>query len=221
MPFGVLRLLPPSPRRIRPSMTIRSSNVNSPATIRSSTVSRSRRLRLRQEADLAEVDAEDRDVHLGHGPGRAQERAVAAEDDEGVGRRQLAQERVQVAGRATATPRCRACGTSRTRAPQARPWAPASGCRRSRCGRSSWGGRPPSTSAMRSPMSAQPGPGARWTRNSRLPSGPEDRRGDDRARAETAFRGRRDDALEDLAVDGRDRGPRRGPSGPCRPRTAA
>ena len=54
-------------------------------------------LGLRQEADLAEVDAEDRDVDLGDGADRAQERAVAAEDDQGVGRRQLADERLLVA----------------------------------------------------------------------------------------------------------------------------
>ncbi len=48
-----------------------------------------RRLRLREEADLAEVDAEQRHVDLDDGPGRSQERPVTAEDDEDVGRRQL------------------------------------------------------------------------------------------------------------------------------------
>ena len=45
------------------------------------------RLRLRQESDLAEVDAEERHVDLDHGPGGAEERSVATEDDEDVGRR--------------------------------------------------------------------------------------------------------------------------------------
>ena len=44
-------------------------------------------LGLGEEADLAEVDAEDGHVHVGDRPGRAQERAVATEHDDGVGRR--------------------------------------------------------------------------------------------------------------------------------------
>jgi hypothetical protein len=55
-------------------------------------------LGLRQEADLAEVDPEQRDVDLGDGPGGAQERAVAAQDHEDIGPGQLAQEAVEVAG---------------------------------------------------------------------------------------------------------------------------
>ena len=43
------------------------------------------RLGLRQEAHLAEVDAQDRHVDLDHGPDRPQERAVAAEHDQHVG----------------------------------------------------------------------------------------------------------------------------------------
>ena len=74
------------------------------------------RLGLRQEADLAEVDAEERDVDLGDGAGGAQERAVAAEHDERVGGRQLAQQRVDVAGLGLPVARCRAPGTSRRRA---------------------------------------------------------------------------------------------------------
>ncbi len=54
-------------------------------------------LGLRQEADLAEVDAEDRHVDLGHGTNGAQERPVATEDDEGIGRRELADEDLLVA----------------------------------------------------------------------------------------------------------------------------
>ena len=55
-------------------------------------------LDLREEADLAEVDPEDRDVDLGHGTRGAQERAVAAEHDEQVRRRQLGQEPVVLGG---------------------------------------------------------------------------------------------------------------------------
>ena len=49
-------------------------------------------LGLGQEADLAEVHADERDVDLGHGPGRAQERAVAAEHHEHLRPRQRADE---------------------------------------------------------------------------------------------------------------------------------
>jgi hypothetical protein len=49
-------------------------------------------LRLRQEADLAEVDAEDRDVDLRDRPHRAEEGPVATEDDQSIGGRQLADE---------------------------------------------------------------------------------------------------------------------------------
>ena len=137
-------------------------------------------LGLRQEADLAEVDAEERDVDVGDGPRRAQERAVATEDDEGVGRRQLADERRRVARRDLPLA-------------DAADLAPAGGARAQLDGgldrrvvgeADAADGHVPVTSAMRSPISAQPGPGARSTRNSRLPSGSGDRRGDDRARAE-------------------------------------
>ena len=159
------------PRRIRPSSAIRSSIANSPATMLAEHGLELARLGLREEADLAEVDAEDRHVDLGHGPGRAQERAVAAEHDERVGRRQLA--------RAGAS-RSPACGCPVVDAAHLAPAGGAlaaarrrprsSGCRRSRCAVDRHAaGRP---SAIRSPISAQPGPGARWTRNSRLPSGP-------------------------------------------------
>ena len=71
-------------------------------------------LRLGQEPDLAEVEPEQRDVDLGDRPGGAQERAVATEDDEGVGR--AAAPRGAGPGRrpAPATPRRRGPGTSRT-----------------------------------------------------------------------------------------------------------
>src|SRR5262245_33777787 len=55
-------------------------------------------LGLRQEADLAEVDPEQRDVDLDHGPGCSQERAVTAKDDEDVGRRELIAQGLVVAG---------------------------------------------------------------------------------------------------------------------------
>ena len=99
-----------------PRVTIRSSIVYSPATIWLEHRLEVGRLGLGQEADLAEVDAEERDVDLGDGARGAQERAVAAEHDERVGRRQLARERVEVAGLAPAIARCRARGTSRRRA---------------------------------------------------------------------------------------------------------
>ena len=47
-------------------------------------------LDLREEADLAQVHAEQGHVHLGHGPGRPQESAVAAEHDERAGSGQFA-----------------------------------------------------------------------------------------------------------------------------------
>ena len=87
------------PRRIRPSSAIRSSIVKSPVDDLGEHLVELAGLGLRQEADLAEVDAEDRDVDLGDGPSGAQERAVAAEDDEGVGRREFADE--GLAGRPT------------------------------------------------------------------------------------------------------------------------
>src|SRR4029079_8612388 len=55
------------------------------------------RLGLRQEPELAEVDAEQRDVDLGDGSCRAKERAITAEHDEGIGRRQLRREGFTIA----------------------------------------------------------------------------------------------------------------------------
>ena len=54
------------------------------------------RLGHREESDLPEVDPEQGHVDLDHGPGRPQERAVATEDDEHVGRGQLRDERLDV-----------------------------------------------------------------------------------------------------------------------------
>ena len=110
----------PPPRRIRPSRTIRSSKRELAGDDALEHGLELAGLGLRQEADLAEVDAEERDVDLGHGPGRPQERAVAAEDDERVGRRQLAQQRVQVAGLGLPLLDAAHRGTSRRRARAAR-----------------------------------------------------------------------------------------------------
>ena len=100
------------------------------------------RLGLREEADLAEVDAEERDVDVGHGPRGAQERAVATEDDQRIGRRELADEGLRDRPTGPATPRCRGSGTSRRRGRSARRRPRSSGCRRSRCARPSRAGRP-------------------------------------------------------------------------------
>ena len=59
-----------------------------------------RRLDLREEPDLADVDAEQRHVVADHGAGGAQERAVAAEHDEHVRARQLAMQGLAIGGRA-------------------------------------------------------------------------------------------------------------------------
>ena len=69
-------------------------------------------LGLREEPDLAEVDAQDRDVDLGDGPDRAQERAVAAEDDQGVGRAAAREAARRCRRTGPANDRCRGSGTS-------------------------------------------------------------------------------------------------------------
>ena len=112
-------------------------------------------LRLRQEADLAEVDAEDRDVDLGDRPHGAQERPVATEDDERIGRRRARGRGPPGRPTGPATGRCRAPGTSRRRGHSARRPPRSSGCRRSRCA-STVTARSPS--AILSPISAQSGP---------------------------------------------------------------
>ena len=136
------------------------------------------RLGLRQEPDLAEVDAHQRDVHFGHGSGGPQERAVAAQHDERVRRRQLAQEGL---------------GLARRRLPFVDPahLAPAGGPGAQLDGRldrrvvgepDPRDGHAPVASAIRSPISAQPGPGARWSEEFPVALGPGERRGDDGAR---------------------------------------
>ena len=87
-----------------------------PSTMRSQHRLEVAGLGLREEPDLAEVDAEQRDVDLGDRAGGAQERAVAAEDDERVGRRQLAEQRVVVAGLGLPLVDAAHRGTSRRRA---------------------------------------------------------------------------------------------------------
>ena len=84
-----------------------------PSTILARTDVELARLDLREEADLAEVDAEDRDVDLGDGADGPQERAVATEDDEGVGGGQFADERLEVARLGCHSLDARASGTSR------------------------------------------------------------------------------------------------------------
>ena len=122
-------------------------------------------LGLRQEADLAEVDAEDRDVDLGHGANRAQERAVATEHDEGVGRG-AARGRAPP-GRPTgpASGRCRASGTSRRRGHSARRLPRSSGCRRNRCASTVTAGVTRRRSGRRSPRNPGRRPGGPGTRD--------------------------------------------------------
>ena len=132
------------------------------------------RLDLGQEADLAEVDAEQRHVDLGDGASAARRNVPSPPSTTrtsvvGSSRRSAS---MSPAGAAH-------CSTPRTLAPAGGPLAQldaplrSSGCRRSR-------------SARRHPVTSRPvdglvdevadlgaaGPGARWTRNSRLPSGP-------------------------------------------------
>ena len=140
-------------------------------------------LGLREEADLAEVDAEERDVDLGHGAGGAQERAVAAEHDERVGRRQLARAAVEVAGLGAASGRCRA----RRHQPAARSRELDGGLDGRVVGEAdardaSRRARRPR--AIRSAMSAQPGPRREVEQELAVALRPEDRRGDDVARTE-------------------------------------
>ena len=72
----------------------------------------------------------------------------------------------------------------------------------------------PVTSAIRSPISAQPGPAARWTRNSRLPSGPVIGEAITRARAEAAPQRRRRRSARGPRDGSPGRGRRHGRSGP-------
>ncbi len=131
-------------------------------------------LDLREEADLAEVDAEDRNVDLRDGASGAQEGAVASEDDEGVGRRQLRHEDVVVARLGCPVVDLAAL-------------APA-GCALAKLDRCIVGrvvGEPeprhPATTARRrssrSGRAVARSPARRCSRNSRFPFGPRDRRG--------------------------------------------
>ena len=124
--------------RIRPCRVIRSSIEKAPARQPLQDRLELVRLDLRQEADLAEVDAEQGHVDLGDGPRRPQERAVAAEDDQGASSR-------AARGRAPRAPRRRRPRRSMSRARRtrprpargARPRPRSSGCRRSRAAGSS------------------------------------------------------------------------------------
>ena len=175
-------------------------------------------LRLRQEADLAQVDADERHVHLGDRHRSPQERAVAAEHDQDVRGRQLTDQ---------------GCGVARGQLPLADAThpAPARGASaeldrrldRRVVGEPDAGHRHgPVTSAIRSPISAQPGPAARWTQELAVAGRPGDRRGDDAracprpsrsARRRRSARGPRDGSPG--------RGRRHGRSGRDRPRTVA
>jgi hypothetical protein len=115
------------------------------------------RLRLRKKADLAEVDADERHVDVGDRAGGSQKRPIAAQHDERIGRRQLAHEGL---------------GLTRGRLPFADPaqLAPTGRPRTQLDGRLDRGvvGEPDPGDghrlvafAMSSPISAQPGPGAR------------------------------------------------------------
>ena len=157
------------------------------------------RLGLGEEPDLAQVDAEDRDVHLGHGTDGAQERAVATQDDEGIGRRELPQQDRHVVG----------LGLPLVDLPHLAPAGRAGAELDGRLDRRVVGepepldGHAADTVAIRSPISAQPGPGARWTRNSRLPSGPRSGEAMTSRVPRPAAWARSHDPLEDLAMDGR------------------
>src|SRR5262249_46981312 len=125
-------------------------------------------LGLREEAHLAQVDPQQRHVDLDHGPGRAQERAVAAQDDEDVRRWQLVAEALEV--RRLGRP----LGDSTHLAP-----APGSlaeldgGLARGVVGEADPADRHGAvTAAIRAARSAHSTPWWNEARNSRLPSGP-------------------------------------------------
>ena len=157
------------------------------------------RLDLRQEPDLAEVDAEERHVDLDDGTRGAQERAVAAEDDQHIGRRELADERRR--GRPLGLPLVDAADLAPAGGPGAQLDRGVVGRVVGEADALDASSRPVA-SAIRSSISAQPGP-ARGGQELAVALRPEDRRGDDRARAEPELGAHRDDPLEDLAVDRR------------------
>ena len=130
---------PPAARRIRPSMTMRSSKVNSPAAIRSSTVSRSLASAFERKPTLPRLMP--RIGTSTSATARAARRNVPSPPStiERVGRRQLAQEPFRVAGRALPLPDPAHLAPARPHARQALRSAPGSGCRRTRCARRSWG----------------------------------------------------------------------------------
>ena len=208
---------PPAARRIRPSMTMRSSKVNSPAAIRSSTVSRSLASAFDRKPTLPRLMP--RIGTSTSATARAARRNVPSPPStiERVGRRQLAQEPFRVAGRALPLP------DPAHLAPTRRPRGKLRGRLLGRVvgEPDARDGHGAVTSAISSPISAHAGPGARCTRNSRLPCWPEDRRGDDRARAEPVVRRQRRRPARGPRGGSPGRARRRGPSGPCPPRTAA
>ena len=175
------------------------------SAICSRTASRSPASALDRKPDLAQVDPEDRHVHLGDGPGRPQERAVAAQDDQRVRGRQLAQQDRHVVGLGL---------------PVLDPahLAPAGGARAQLDRRLVRGvvgepdpadghAGPPSagvvTAAIRLAISARSGPGRQLDEELAVAVRAEERRGDDCPGPEADRPGLVDDALQDLPVDRR------------------
>ncbi len=144
------------------------------------------RLGLGQEADLAEVDPEDRHVDLGHGHDGAQERAVAAEHDEHVRRPAAPRRAAPSRRRARPSGRCPGGGTSRPRARTGRPRPRSWGCTRSRSASRSRRVRPGGRDRgldLRLQVRARR-PGAEPGEELAVPLRPLDRRRDDGSRPE-------------------------------------
>ena len=127
-----------------------------------------------EEADAAEVDADDRDARREEARERSQNRAVAAENDREIGGR-----RVRARRRLRAWSPRRPSTGARRRAPGRRPAAARALTRSDRACRASPrlpGSRAyPTASATKRSMSSgfgSPGRCSRWTKNSRFPFGP-------------------------------------------------
>ena len=216
----------PAWQDLRRSSAIRSPIANAPASSFSSTRLELVRLGLRQEADLAEVDAEDRHVDLGDRLRGAQERAVAAEHDEGVGRRQLATSvsAVSPAGAAQCSSPCirhQPAARSRSSSAASLVGLYAKPIRVTVIPAASQAAVDRAVDQRRRGRRT-PGPASRWTRNSRLPSGP--RIGDaiDAARPEPERRGASPrPRASTRAMDRRVAHDAARRVRPCRPRTAA
>ena len=158
-----------------------------PSTSCSSTGSSSSASALDRKPTLPRLMPEDRDVDLGDRLGGPQERPVAAEHDQDVGRAAAPPRAPRSRRPAPPTGRCRGCGTSRRRARRARRRPRSWGCRRSRGGGRSRARRPrrprprrrsarpgPRTTARartrRGTRGCPPGPGSATAITSRVPS---------------------------------------------------